>query len=127
MSKSRSGTAGAVAFALLAFGAASAQANFVQNPGFETGDFTSWGANSGAPAGLAVVPQGYNSDYSASFSGGTAPHHVLAQSLTLDGTSTQFLIGFWLYNNGVGDDGLVVRIEGVDMFSESPIGGELGL
>ena len=57
----------------LAFVAASAGAqNLLANPGFETGDFSSWTVSPstcGSASTLSVVPSPFGSDYAASFSG----------------------------------------------------------
>ena len=96
--------------AALAFGALPAQAgNILQNPGFETGDFTGWETFS-VPVGLLTVTgeTPHSGDYVADFNapGSVAPQDMqLTQSFPAVSTDVVTDVSFWVRDVGSGFSG----------------------
>ena len=85
----------AIMLGALALAGAQAHANLVQNPGFETGDFTDWTVS----GNIGVFPGGANSGtYSASFTGAISGGYLNQNIATT--TGDVYDISFWLESDG---------------------------
>src|SRR5690606_7543932 len=114
------------AVATAAFTAGLASANIVNNPGFETGDFTGWGTQAAAVgSAFEVSPfQPLTGTYSVYLHGTGGQYDEFYQTLSTD-PGQEYLVSFWVYNNGVGDDSLRVDWEGNPVILHTPVSTEL--
>ena len=101
----------------LALSSVSAQANLVQNGGFETGDFTGWTQTGNT--GFSGVQNGnaHGGSFSAFF-GPVGSLGGITQTLsTIAGTS--YLIDFWLQADGGTPSAAVVMFDGNTIFNQT--------
>ncbi|HEY1783894.1 MAG TPA: carbohydrate binding domain-containing protein [Pirellulales bacterium] len=93
--------------------------NLVDNPGFETGDFTDWTV-SGETAYTHVVsypPYVNTGSYGAQFSGVSGDNGMLSQTLsTVPGQA--YIVDFWLYSDGATPNSFSVTFDGISLFSQ---------
>lgn len=95
--------------------------NLVSNGGFETGDFTAW-STQGATNNLfqvsSVTP--HTGSYSVLFAELEVDDDEIYQTVpTANGQ--QYTLDFWVYNIGLGDDGMHVEWEGNTVFNLNPL------
>ena len=110
-----------VAIAVALGGARSAVAgNLVDNPGFETGDFTGWtvGGLTAYTNVVSYAPYVNTGDYGAQFSGVSGDPGLLSQTLTTD-PGQDYVVDFWLYSFGGTPSGFSVTFDGTSLFSET--------
>ena len=101
--------------------AGSARAELVANGGFETGDFTGW-TTQGVISNLFQVSTVFSH---------TGSHSVVLAGLEADDDEfyqtvpttlgQQYALDFWVYNLGVGADGMHVEWEGNTAFNVKPL------
>lgn len=107
--------------ALIVACAPAAAANLVVNGGFETGSFTGWSTQA-APVGsyYSVVAGGYEGTYSARFGATNGLPDEIWQSIPT-AAGVQFTVSMWVFNDGVGQDGLQILWNGVLIFDSQPL------
>ncbi|MBL9148889.1 MAG: carbohydrate binding domain-containing protein [Phycisphaerae bacterium] len=98
-----------------------ASADLVTNGSFQTGDFSGWTVTN-APVGsnLSVAAGGYLGPFAAYFQGTGPGYDGIAQTLATS-AGTEYTVSFWILNNGVGDDSLLIDWEGATVFNQSPV------
>ena len=110
-----------VALALALANCHSADAgNLVDNPGFETGDFTGWtvGGLTAYTHVVSYAPYVNTGDYGAQFSGVSGDAGLLSQTLTTV-PGQEYVVDFWLYSDGGLANGFSVTFDGNSLFSET--------
>ncbi len=113
---------GVVAFALALTSACPAQAgNLVDNPGFETGDFTDWTVG-GLTAFTHVLSfmcaLRQHRQLRAQFSGVSGDPGSLSQTVATD-PGQDYIVDFWLYSFGGTPNGFSVTFDGTSLFSQT--------
>jgi hypothetical protein len=97
-----------------------AATNLVENPGFETGDFTGWtvGGETAYTHVVSYAPYVNTGDYGAQFSGVSGDDGLLSQTLTTV-PGQEYIIDFWLYRDGATPNGFSVTFDGNPIFSQT--------
>ncbi len=96
----------------------SAAAELITNGGFETGDASSYSTTFYPGSGVTAFPR--SGSFSLTLTGGTAaiPNDIMqAVSLVSGG---QYHLELWVYNAGVGDDGMKIVIDDQVAYDLSP-------
>ncbi|MBX3118567.1 MAG: PEP-CTERM sorting domain-containing protein [Fimbriimonadaceae bacterium] len=103
-----------------------AQANLVNNSGFETGDFSGWSTQAAAAGSNFAVINGLarSGTFGAMFWANQAQYDSIWQTLNTTQGET-YTINFWVYNGGIENDSLQVVWEGNTILESTPIGAEL--
>lgn len=114
-----------VGAAVVGGAAMSAGANLVNNPSFADGNAW-WTINSGG--GTAQILNNFGrTDSNCFFVAAEANANVelVSQSQFTTAPLEQLQVDFWIYNNGVGDDGITLRLGNANAWSESPLSASL--
>lgn len=114
-----------IALAVATAAAASiASANLVQNAGFETGVYAPhWNPHAAANGSNFGIVNNHarTGTHSMRFSATGGNMDGIWQDLATQ-AGTQYTVSFWVYNNGVGDDGLAMTWEGSNALVQIPVG-----
>ena len=107
--------------AWLSFATPTLAVNLVANGGFETGDFTSW-TTEGTISNLFFVSDftPHSGTYSVLFADIDTDSTQIYQSVTTT-SGQQYTLDFWVYNLGVGENGLKVSWEGNLVLDSTPL------
>ena len=109
----------AILIAAAAFG--SAQANLVQNGGFETGTFSSWTTQAaGSGSHFMITTPSFSGNWAAGFMANAGQHDQISQVLATN-ANTDYTLSFWLYNAGLENDSLIVKWEGSTVLNLPPV------
>ena len=111
---------------LLSSSTAHAQ-NLVANPGFETGDFTSWTVIPAAVSSQVAVDSFivHTGDFSASFGADGFQDDTITQVIPTAPNRT-YLLSFWLLNDAVGQDHFAASVNGTPVFDIGPTSSSFG-
>lgn len=103
-----------------------AQANLVNNGGFETGNFSGWSlqsAGAGSNFGVSGSPV-HSGSFAANFSANQGQYDSIFQNLATTQGQT-YTINFWVHNLGVENDSLQVLWDGNIVLDSTPIAAAL--
>jgi hypothetical protein len=102
--------------------------NLVQNPSFETGDFTSWNTIAAASGSLFGVGTGFGASdgsFAAYFGATGGQYDTISQAIATTPGQT-YAFSFDLQNIGVGGDSFIASWDGGQVLNITPSSAEFG-